>query len=671
MSIKYTVTVRTGERLLAGTSGEISIVLRGELGESGVHWLDHPLRRDHQAGSLQVYELHDESLGELVAVQLHNKPVIVKDDWLLESVTIEAGESAWHFAYHRWLKGGESIELLESSASLPQRLSAGRAAARQREVATRRSRYRWGEQAIPGLGQLEVNEENPLPADEAYRGLADRSYHVTFAETMSKLQLARPLLAHAWSGLERLKDLLRFVGVPSVADRWRDDREFARHALQGTSPQTIAVTTSLPDAMPLTDEALRGLLDPNVTLGDALEARRIFLLDFLILEGLPMFRSVRDDVVRERYAPPVRALFYRGDDGHLRPVAIQLERRADAPVFTPNDDENDWLAAKLFVRCAEGNVHQVLAHAINTHFTVEPFVVSLMRNLSVQHPVYKLMRRHCKYTLAINQGARVTLLAPNGVFDEFMSCGGPEMGHMKLALRAWEQWRFERLRLPDDLHARGVHDEKTLPYYPYREDALPLWNAIGAYVRNTLTHFYLSEGDLADDAEIQAFWTDLTTNGLPLERMPYRDLSRLDDLYDLLQTVIFTVSVAHSAVNNLQFEHYAWVPNAPLGMHRPPPTRKGVTSEADIRQMLPDLEQTMGQVAIARALSTFGKDEEFLLPQEQWTRMYFYEPGPLAAQREFFSTLRLLSTRIDESNRHRPVPYEVLRPERIPCSITI
>jgi arachidonate 5-lipoxygenase len=294
-----------------------------------------------------------------------------------------------------------------------------------------------------------------------------------------------------------------------------------------------------------------------------------------------------------------------------------------------------------------------------------------MRNLPVQHPVYKLMRRHCKYTLAINQGARVTLLAPNGVFDEFMSCGGPEMGHMKLALRSWAQWRFEHLRLPDDLRRRGVDDVTALPYYPYRDDALPLWRALGAYVRNTLGHFYASDQDLVDDHEMQDFWTDLITHGVSVERLPYASLARLEDLYDLLQTVIFTVTVSHSAVNNLQFEHYAWVPNAPLGLHRPPPATKGAVTEDDLREMLPDLEQTMGQIAIARALSTFGSDEEFLLPPEKWSRMYFYEPGPLAAQREFFSTLRAQVTEIEQKNKSRPVPYEILRPDRVPCSITI
>lgn len=672
MNTTYSITVRTGKGITAGTNDDIAVALRGDLGETEFLSLDRSMHGDFSAGSIDVYEVKGEDVGELVALRVRNTPRLIKDDWFLEYIVVEHNGSERRFPYHRWLKGGEEVELLEASASLPQRArTEAQAAARKEVIAKRREEYRWGAQAIPGLGQLEVSEARPLPADETYRGLMERSYHVTFAATFSKLQLARPVLARAWDAMDRLKDLLQFVGVPAVAERWRDDREFARQTLQGTSPLSIALTRALPEGMALTDDDLRGLLDPGVTLASALASQRLFLLDFSLLDGLPMFRKEVDGAVHARYAPPVRALFYRGDDAHLRPVAIQLERRADAPVFTPNDDESDWLAAKLFVRCAEGNVHQVLAHAINTHFSVEPFVVAAMRNLSLQHPVYKLMRRHFKYTLAINQGARTTLLAPGGVFDEFMACGGPEMGHMQLALRAWAQWRLADMRLPDDLARRGVDDPAVLPYYPYRDDARPLWHAIGAYVRNTLTHFYRDDADLVGDTEMQDFWTDLTTNGVPPERLPYASLARCEDLCDLLQTLIFTVSVAHAAVNNLQFEHYGWVPNAPLGMHRPPPAKKGVTTPRDVREMLPDLDQSMRQVSIARALSTFGEDEEFLLPEETWSRMYFYEPAPIAAQREFFSALRAHVQRIEEANKHRPVAYEILRPDKIPCSITI
>ena len=291
MKTTYTLTVRTANRLFAGTDGNISVILRGELGETAAHVLDRALHDDLRAGAVDVFEIHDEDVGELVAVRVRNTPTVLKDDWLLEYLVVECGGIERRFPLHAWIKGAQEVELLEASASLPQKVrSPERLRARRENVVHRQARYRWGASAIEGLGQLDVSEAHPLPEEEAYRGLVDRSYHVTFAETMSKLQLARPLLLHAWNGVERLKDLLTFVGVPAVAERWRDDREFARHTLQGVSPQCIAQARALPEGMTLTDAELRGLLDPGIDLARALATSRMYLLDLPILEGLPMFR---------------------------------------------------------------------------------------------------------------------------------------------------------------------------------------------------------------------------------------------------------------------------------------------------------------------------------------------------------------------------------------------
>ena len=74
-----------------------------------------------------------------------------------------------------------------------------------------------------------------------------------------------------------------------------------------------------------------------------------------------MFRKVDQHGVEEqRWAPPVRCLLYLDDARELRPIAIMLGRDpAQDPVFTPNDSEHDWLAAKIYARCSEGNVHQI------------------------------------------------------------------------------------------------------------------------------------------------------------------------------------------------------------------------------------------------------------------------------------------------------------------------
>jgi hypothetical protein len=40
------------------------------------------------------------------------------------------------------------------------------------------------------------------------------------------------------------------------------------------------------------------------------------------------------------------------------------------------------------------------------------------------------------------------------------------------------------------IEKRGVLDPKVLPHYPYRDDAVPLYNAIKEYVQKVINFFY-------------------------------------------------------------------------------------------------------------------------------------------------------------------------------------
>ena len=229
-------------------------------------------------------------------------------------------------------------------------------------------------------GALDISKERPLPNDEQYRNLTEGTYAVVFAKTMATLKLRLPTLTSAWNTLVDIFDVFKGIEIPAVARRWKDDYEFARQAVQGVDPANIQLITALPEGLRLADEDVRGLLAPGTTLGQALASKRVFLLDFEIVGDIPMFKKVDKDGVEERrWAPPARCLLYRDDAQKLRPIAIQLGRDPEqAPVFTPNDSEHDWLAAKIYTRCAEGNAHQMVAHALRTHFAMEPFVMATL-----------------------------------------------------------------------------------------------------------------------------------------------------------------------------------------------------------------------------------------------------------------------------------------------------
>jgi arachidonate 5-lipoxygenase len=675
MTTEYTLTIRTGSKLGAGTNSEISVVLVGSQGESEPHRLDRRFHNDFEAGAEDVFALKSRDLGELLLLRFTNAGGVA-GDWLLESVRITAGERSWYFPYFRWVLGHSTAEVLEGTARLPQHARNEReGSARMELLKRRREMYPWRpSEATAGLpGALDISKERPLPKDELYRGLTDGSYEIVFAKTMAAIKLHMPVLTKAWNGLVDIFDVFKSVEMPQIAKRWQDDYEFARQAVQGISPVHIQSITALPQGLPLTDGDVRGLLAPDTSLAQALAAKRVFLLDFEVLEDIPMFRHTDKEGVEERrWAPASRCLLYLDDSQRLRPIAIQLGRHPEKdPVFTPNDSEHDWLAAKIFLRCSEGNTHQMIGHALRTHFVVEPFVMATMRNLPDPHPVYKLLRRHFRYTLAINEGARQGLLAEGGVFDDFIATGGPDKGHIQLGQKGFRTWKLTDNQPRRDIERRGVLDPAVLPYYPYRDDALPLWDAIEEYVGGVLGHFYKSDADLVNDVEMQAWWADLTERGLPVDKLPCAQLTRVADLVNMLATVIFTGSVQHAAVNYLQYEHYGFVPNAPLCMRQPPPSKKGTVGPEDIAAMIPSKSQTLWQVAIGRALSSFGDDEEFLLHEGGWREDYFHEPELAAIRDRFHERLRAQLAAVKARNEKCEVPYTVLQPDRIPCGITV
>ncbi len=674
MSDRYDLTIKTGTRPGAGTDATISVTIVGTTGTSGPHKLDIFLKDDFEAGSENTYKVKCPDLGDLIALRFRSQGGAVDfgGHWLFAWAKAERDGKTWRFPNYTWLKKDHELTVLEGSAVLPQNAKqVGEYDIRRGQIQARRERFPWrpNDGSLPG--SLDISAERPVPIDETYRGLKEGSYTVVFAETMARMKLSTSVIKRVWHALDDVHELFASFTEPKVAGRWRDDLEFARQAVQGVSPVHIQLVDGPPEGMPIDDELVYGNLEPGLELGAAFAAKRIFLLDFSELEGIPMYHGEADGKVEDRFAPPARCLLFRQKDGQLRPLAIQMGNDPELPIFTPKDSDYDWLAAKMYLRCSEGNVHQMLSHAIYTHFTMEPFVMATLRNLAASHPVFKLLKRHFRYTLAINEGARDSLLSEGGVFDLFMATGGPEKGHLQLAAKGYAEWTIEHNMLPKELAKRGVDDPEILPYYPYRDDALPIWYAIDEMVHDLLAIYYENDQALIDDEEMQDWWTELKDKGFHERGLPWEKLDTLGLLKDLLTTVIFTVSVGHTAVNYGQYEHYAFVPNAPLCMRQPPPTEKGTLNEKTIVDHMPNRTQASWQVAIGRALASFGKDEEYLLDPDGWNEQYFEEPAARAVIRRFQERMIQQQAVVDAANEERPVAYTLLEPKNIPTSITI
>ncbi|XP_065833576.1 allene oxide synthase-lipoxygenase protein-like [Oscarella lobularis] len=294
--------------------------------------------------------------------------------------------------------------------------------------------------------------------------------------------------------------------VPSVSERWYTDREFGRQFLQGVHPNAIRGVNKLPAKFPVTDEQVKGTLGRGVTLQQAINAGHIYMVDYEILAGLP---------VREgRYMTSAMGLFYVTASHEFLPTAIQLYQEPGPGnlIWTPKDAHNDWLYAKIFLRCADAQIHEVLGHFLFTHVIVEATMTSMLRNLPRCHPLFKLLIPHMRYTVAINTLARSTLINEGGFIDTAMSVGGAQV---MLAGKGYREFDWRLLNLPDALVRRKVDDAKKLPGYYYRDDALLLWDEIRDFIQDIVHIYYNSDGDVQKDGELKNWLADLNESGLP------------------------------------------------------------------------------------------------------------------------------------------------------------
>lgn len=80
-------------------------------------------------------------------------------------------------------------------------------------------------------------------------------------------------------------------------------------------------------------------------------------------------------------------------------------------------------------------------------------------------------------------------------------------------------------------------------------------------------------------------------------------------LNEFLTMIIFTCSCQHAAVNFSQMDVYAFPPNAPAIMRKPPPTKKGVVTMMDLMDCLATKHQSSVTIATVYDLTRIFADE--------------------------------------------------------------
>uniref|UniRef100_A0A4W5R274 Arachidonate 15-lipoxygenase type B n=1 Tax=Hucho hucho TaxID=62062 RepID=A0A4W5R274_9TELE len=652
---KYTVTVHTHNIVTATTMNNIFIKLVGEKGESKRTWLTSLKGVFYQGtGSREFNMVCLSSLGTLVLIELDKQPLplFLQDAWFPSKVVVTTPEGdTCQFPIYHWIMDKEVHLFRKGTAKrLCDETNHLATYSREMEMKMRTEQYCWDtyKEGFPGS----MKADNPL----------DLPSKVQFSFTKATQFLFTAFLVSYSVG--SLICCNRTVISDYAQEHWKEDQFFGYQYLNSSNPMLIRRCSKLPANFPVTEEMVKSSLRGSSSLLRELqELGNIFLLDYKNLDGL------KANVInmKKQYMAAPLVLLYRTPDDKLMPIAIQLKQKPgdDNPIFLPTDSEYDWLLAKIFVRSADLQEHQLNVHLLRTHLLAEVFAVALLRNIPMVHPLYKLLIPHTCYTLQINLLAWAFLIADEGVFTKFAASGGE--WKIEILRRSVASLTYSSLCVPEDITARGL---ESVPNNYYRDDGLKLWDIIHRFVEGVICFYYKNDSEVREDQELQNWIKDIFDHGFLAQEctgIP-KSFSTVPEVVKFVTVVIFTCSGQHSAVNSGQYDYGGWMPNTPISLQQPPPTTKGQSTERTMLKTLPDVGTTAQGTSTMWLLSKQSSD---FVGLGQYPEEHFNEVPPCRMIQKFQTELKVFSETVNARNSGLPLPYTYMDPAVVENSVAI
>ncbi|KAG6671246.1 hypothetical protein I3843_Q006300 [Carya illinoinensis] len=395
---------------------------------------------------------------------------------------------------------------------------------------------------------------------------------------------------------------------------WLRDDEFSRQALAVINPLSIEILKDFPpkskldpsiygaQESALREEHIEGHLN-GMSVQQAMEENKLFILDYhdIYLPFLNQINSLED---RKAYA--TRTIFFLTPMGTLKPIAIEFslpavdQNSSESQVLTPPVDATAhwlWQLGKAHVCSNDSGVHQLVHHWLRTHACMEPFIIAAHRQLSVMHPIYKLMDPHMQYTLKINAMARETLINAGGIVETNFTAGKYCMQISSHGLRL----------LNED--------------YPYATDGLLIWSAIEDLVQTYVGYYYKDANAVCSDLELQSWYNEsINVCHADLRHASWWPKpSTPGDLTSIITTIIWLASAQHAALNFGQYPYGGYVPTRPPLMRQLIPKENDPEYKIFVRDpqgyflsSLPSWSQTTKYMAVIDIISSNSPDEEYI-----------------------------------------------------------
>ena len=463
--IQYEIEVKTGVLKGAGTDHEIKLEIIGSKDKTRLRSLDHICVNDFESNQTDKFTKTDVDVGSIEYIGLSVKPKLVEDPWYVETIKIgrrmkgeDGGDDdgddgiidkireiidriegeiieedkgskeviIWTtFPIYSWIMPNKELQyFFTNKTSIPQKESTTRKLGKVRSQQTMKDSVEWvtSENKLKQFpGYININSPGKLNLNLKFTDDKDRD----FASNRRKV-----LRNAAFGGVRNnFKDFYKFehyeraakqlrcpLGCPWLENElWKKDEEFGRQILNGINPAMIERCTAIPENFLVNNSTVSDSLTRGLTLEEEMEQGNIYIINLAVLKDISTghfpFGSSSAKGRKLELAVPI-CLLYNGSDDKLRPIAIQLgqEPGPKFPIWTPKDEENDWLLAKIWFRNADYQIHQMRCHLAFTHLLVEPIAVATFRCLPAAHPVHKVLKDHLHFVIAINVIGRARLI---------------------------------------------------------------------------------------------------------------------------------------------------------------------------------------------------------------------------------------------------------------------
>ena len=309
------------------------------------------------------------------------------------------------------------------------------------------------------------------------------------------------------------------------------------------------------------------------------------------------------------YIPAPVALF-KYDGAALHAVAILVDRApTTAPQVIYNDGTNStaWRYAKMAVRVADWNIHELGSHLTLAHIVNEVACVATYSSLPQHHPIFQLLLPHFFRTLPLNSNAR-SALVPVFIASKLSALNTAQA--FAFCASIYNNWDFQGHYVPADLARRDV---ASLPasVYPFATTAKAVWATVHDYVDKVLAHLTALDAgkSLLNDFYLKRWIAKMhdTTPGFP------ETLATIPELADALTMIIYTPTHQHSAVNYFQRKYMTYLPSSPGYLKTPPPADISTQVTEDyLQNCFPSPHEASVQAALVDMLSDEPEDDHRL-----------------------------------------------------------